>query len=324
MSPALPYQDPAASHRSKARSSHVRSWWRLKTWICGRVTVLVRDSRISKPCDGLAQENRQGHLPVPPPAITATQQPLPAAASEPHNAGSKRGLRADHGFFSIIAVLLACTIIGGFSRTYFLKTLTGAPPLPFFVHVHAAVFTSWLVLFVVQTSLVRHGRVDLHRRLGAAGTVLAAAMLIVGPVTAVLAARQGYNGGPPQFFPDPESFLIVPLRDISIFAILIAVGLFNRHKPEVHKRSMLTAVIGGLLPPGAVRLALTIGFPQVIGGIILLFVLSGPVYDWVRYRRVYAVYGWGGLLTMLTLPPELGPIAGTHVWHEVAAWLISY
>lgn len=113
----------------------------------------------------------------------------------------------------------------------------GAPLLPFSVHLHAAVFTSWLVLFVVQTSLVRHGRVDPHRQLGAAGAVLAATMLIVG-------------------------------------------------------------------------LALTIGFPQVIGGIILLFVLSGPVYDWVRYRRVYAVYVWGGILTMLTLPPRVGSYCG--------------
>jgi hypothetical protein len=237
---------------------------------------------------------------------------------------AKGGLPTDHAFFSTLSVLLACTIIAGFSRSYYLKTLTGAPPLPFFVHLHAAVFTSWLVLFVVQTSLVRHGRTDLHRRLGAAGAFLAANLLLVGLATAVLGARDGYNGGPVQFFPDPESFLVVPLRDILIFATLVSVSLYNRHKPEIHKRSMLTAVIGGLLPPGAARLGITIGYPQVIGGIILLFLLSGPVYDWVRYRRVYAVYVWGGLLTMLTLPPELGPIAGTQVWHDIAAWLINY
>lgn len=64
-----------------------------------------------------------------------------------------------------------------------------------------------------------------------------------GAVTAILSARRGYDGGPVQFFPDPESFLLVPLRDIFIFATLISFGLYNRQKPEIHKRSMLTAVM---------------------------------------------------------------------------------
>jgi hypothetical protein len=236
---------------------------------------------------------------------------------------SQGGLKTDHGFFSAMAILLACAIIAGFSRSYYLRTLTGAPPLPFFVHVHAAVFTSWLVLFVIQTALVRHGRVDLHQRLGVAGAALAATMVFVGIVTAILAARSGYNGGPVQFLPDPASFLLVPFRDISIFAILVAVALRNRHRPEIHKRSMLMAVIGGLLPPGAARLGLTVGLPQIIVALIACFVLSGPVYDWIRHRRVYAVYVWGGLLTLLTLPPELSPLARSHLWHHVAALLIS-
>jgi uncharacterized membrane protein YozB (DUF420 family) len=222
-----------------------------------------------------------------------------------------------------MAVLSACTIIAGFSRTYYLKAFTGARPLPLFVHLHAAVFTSWLILFVIQTSLVRRGRIDLHRRLGAAGAVLAATMVLVGLVTAVLGARQGYNGGPVRFFPDPASFLLAPLRDISVFATLIAVALYNRGNPEVHKRAMLTAVTGALIPPGAVRLALAFGLPQLIGGIVLVFLLSGPVYDWVRHRRVYAVYVWGGLLSIVTLPPGLAPIAASRVWHEAAGWIIN-
>ncbi len=252
-----------------------------------------------------------------------TPQPTAGAEQSANPLGSRR-LSADHVFFSSMAVLLACTIIAGFSRSYFLKALTGAPRLPFFVHVHAAVFTSWLVVFVVQTALVRRGRIDLHRRVGAAGAVLAATMLVVGMVTAVVGARHGYDGGPTNFFPEPESFLLVPLRDILVFATLISVGLYNRRNPEVHKRAMLTAVAGGLLPPGAARLGLLVGFPQVITAIILLFLLSGPVYDWVRYRRVYAVYVWGGLLAILTLPPGLAPLAASRVWHDVAAWLISY
>ncbi|HEY4338462.1 MAG TPA: hypothetical protein VGM97_00770 [Steroidobacteraceae bacterium] len=51
-------------------------------------------------------------------------------------AGGKR--RSDHVFFSTVAVPSACTIVGGFSRSYYLKAFTFAAPLPWFVHLHAA------------------------------------------------------------------------------------------------------------------------------------------------------------------------------------------
>ena len=171
-----------------------------------------------------------------------------------------RSLRSDRAFFSTMAIITACTIIAGFSRTYYLKALTGAPSLPLFVHVHAAIFTSWLVLLVVQTTLVARGRSDIHRRLGVAGAVLAALMFSVGTVTAVTGARLGYRGIPGQEFPDAESFMLVPLRDILVFATLVAWDSW-RHNAPAHKRLMLTAAIGGLLPPAAARLPLVSTIP---------------------------------------------------------------
>lgn len=53
--------------------------------------------------------------------------------------------------------------------------------LPPIIHLHAAVFTSWLVVLVIQTTLVLRGRTAVHRRLGVAGVVLAALMLVVHP-----------------------------------------------------------------------------------------------------------------------------------------------
>ena len=51
------------------------------------------------------------------------------------------------------------------------------------VHVHAALFTAWVLLFVVQTAFIAQRRITLHRKLGIAGAVLAAAMVTA--VTAV-------------------------------------------------------------------------------------------------------------------------------------------
>jgi len=82
--------------------------------------------------------------------------------------------------------------------------------------------TLWIALFVTQTALVASGRTHLHRRLGAAGAVLAALVLVVGVATSIAAARRGASPGPP-----PLVFLAVPLGDMLVFAVLVGLGLWS-------------------------------------------------------------------------------------------------
>src|SRR5512134_2263910 len=98
----------------------------------------------------------------------------------------------DRVFYSSIAVLMALTVFLGFARTYYLRSYFGAPvsvtgavTLTPLAQLHAAVFTAWVLLFVVQTALVATRRVAVHRRLGIAGAVLAAAMVVIGTTTAI-------------------------------------------------------------------------------------------------------------------------------------------
>src|SRR3954469_11121620 len=79
---------------------------------------------------------------------------------------------ADHRFFSIMSVVTSVTIVAGFWNTYLPKVVTGTP-LPAIIHVHAAIFTTWLLFFVLQTTLVFNGKTAIHRRLGIFGVVLA-------------------------------------------------------------------------------------------------------------------------------------------------------
>src|SRR6187399_313415 len=91
--------------------------------------------------------------------------------------------RYDRLFYGTIAVVMGLTVIGGFSATYYLRFFDGGPkaslsgaPFTTLLHTHAALFTAWMILFVIQTSLISARRVATHRRLGIAGGVLAAAM----------------------------------------------------------------------------------------------------------------------------------------------------
>lgn len=48
------------------------------------------------------------------------------------------------------------------------------------IHAHGALFSLWVLLFVMQTSLIATHRVRVHQRVGIAGAVLAAAMIAAG------------------------------------------------------------------------------------------------------------------------------------------------
>jgi hypothetical protein len=84
----------------------------------------------------------------------------------------------DRLFYGGMALAIALTIFAGFARTYYLKDLFGSRPLPPLVHLHGLLFTCWILLFAVQTSLISAGRPDIHRKTGIAGALLAAAMVV--------------------------------------------------------------------------------------------------------------------------------------------------
>jgi hypothetical protein len=230
---------------------------------------------------------------------------------------------SDHRFFSAMAIVSSLTIIAGFFNTYGQKVMAGEPAVPFIIHVHALVFTSWLIVFVAQTTLVLGGRTDLHRRLGAASMVLAAMMLVVGVMTAITAARLGHRGVPGVEFPDAEGFLLLNLLAICVFAILVAAAWYFRRNAQVHKRLMLMSATGALIGPGASRLPFFSGNTPAIGMLVLAFLLAGPAYDLVTRRRLHPAYIWALLVSFLTSPPVVALLSATAAWRRMAALLLS-
>lgn len=224
----------------------------------------------------------------------------------------------DRWFFSGMALAALATVFIGFAPSYYLKPLYDTPPLPPLVHLHGVLFTGWVLLFIGQTSLVAARRTDLHRRLGVAGAALAVAMLVVGFLTAVGAARRGISppGGPP-----PLVFLVVPLFALLVFAALAGTGLRLRRRSETHKRLMLLATIG-LLTPAIARMSIGPGGPAVNMGITALFVVACLVYDRVAHGRVHPAFLWGGGFLLLSFPLRLA-VGRTDAWLSFAEWLVS-
>jgi hypothetical protein len=228
--------------------------------------------------------------------------------------------RSDSVFFCGMATLLTITVFAGFARTYYLVAFTSAPSVSFLVHLHAIVFTSWMLFFVVQTALVAANRTPVHRRLGVYGGFLATLMVVLGVATSIAAAKRGYLGTPP-IFKSAIEFLAFSLGHLLVFVSFVAAALYYRHRPDTHKRLMLLGVCGGLLIPPLGRLPLILGHTPAILALLLAFLLAGPIYDRFAHGRIHSAYKWGVPLIVLSLPVRIA-FASTPVWRSLAAWLI--
>lgn len=226
--------------------------------------------------------------------------------------------RRERLFYLGMAVAILITVFAGFSRSYFLKAQFGTPPLSTLLHVHGLVFTSWILLFLAQTSLIAARRTDIHRRLGVLGGVLAALILILGTTTAIIRVK---GGSAPIPGVPPLAFLAVPLFDMVVFAILVGAAFYYRHRPDVHKRLMTLATVSLLSAPIA-RLPLEFmkAGPPAFFGLTDLFILALLVYDLVTRRRVHPATALGGLLIVVSQPLRL-VISGTPAWLAFAGWL---
>jgi hypothetical protein len=229
--------------------------------------------------------------------------------------------RRERLFYLGMSLAVVATVFAGFAPTYYLRPYFTTAPLMPLLHLHGLVFTSWLVLFVTQTTLVAAHRTDIHRRLGVAGGAIAVLMILLGVTTAVVRAKQGAAPLPEI---SPLSFLVVPLGDMFVFAILIGAGFYFRRRPDVHKRLMMLATIS-ILAAAIARLPFAImkAGPPAFFGLTDIFVLACIVYDLVTLKRVHRATALAALLIVASQPLRL-LLGGTHVWLAFAGWLTHW
>jgi hypothetical protein len=236
-----------------------------------------------------------------------------AGVGAPRSSGVGRWQR-ERWFFSSMAVLAAAVVFAGFSRSYYLKHVFDTPVLSPILHIHGALFTSWIVLLVTQTTLVAARRTDLHRRLGVAGGVLAAAMTVMALIVSIDAARRGAA------LPGVEAlvFMAIPFATVVVFPILIGWALLVRDQPDAHKRLMLIGTTE-LLSAGVGRLP---GITGALGffGFTDLFVVALWAYDYWTRGRVHPAALWGGLFLVASQVLRIA-VSGTDGWLVFARWI---
>lgn len=225
---------------------------------------------------------------------------------------------AERIFFSGMAILLCGVVFIGFSATYFRAGMLRAPlPSPI-LHVHGAVFTLWMLLFVVQAALISARRVAWHRSLGTIAFCLPPIMIILGVIAALDAFGRKVMIGPL----DPAVSLAIPLIGITGFTIVIFASWRARRKPDAHKRLILLATIGlteaalGRFPWDRLGLPPAAGATTGLAMLILLVL----AYDLVSLHRIHRSTAWAAPV-MFAFGALAVPIGMTPAWHGFAAFL---
>ena len=226
----------------------------------------------------------------------------------------------DNRFFVGMAIVSLFVIFIGFARTYYLAGVFQAPLPNVLVHIHGAVFSLWILLFITQISLVTVHRVDLHRKLGMFGFGLACLMVLLGVLVATdRLARHAANPGT-DTLEEVRAFYSVPLADMLMFSIFVYLGFRNRTHPEVHKRLMLFATLA-LLDAGFDRWSIFDPYPLWVVNIVCFFPLLAffVAYDWWSTGKMQRVTLWASGF-LVAVQQLRHPLSHTAAWQAFATW----
>jgi hypothetical protein len=87
-----------------------------------------------------------------------------------------RGVR--RYFFVVMASTITVIVFAGFAPSFYLRgAFQPGSNLSILLHIHGAVFSTWIILFLIQPILIARGSRALHRRLGWLAVAIAAAMV---------------------------------------------------------------------------------------------------------------------------------------------------
>ena len=243
--------------------------------------------------------------------MSTTEVGIPVPAVQ-RSVTKRRGGFLQNYFYFAMALLIPAIVVFGFSFTIGRNLIHPAIPRPTILYVHAAVFSGWLVFFLLQSSLVRTRNVQVHRSIGWFGAVFGALIPVIGVATAIAMGRFDIHALQQKHV---EMDLMIPLWDMVVFTTAFGLAIYWRGKPEYHRRLVyvatcaLTAAAFGRFPTYLLN-------PNFFYAGVDLLILLGVARDLIVSRKVHPVY-------LYALPPL---IAGQAIvmytnMHDLAYWL---
>jgi hypothetical protein len=221
-----------------------------------------------------------------------------------------------------LTVLAVVLVISGFWPRYFWPLLTGTVHKPTIIHVHAAVFVGWLMVLATQAWLAATRRTALHMKVGTFAFAYALVVLAVGLATGLDGFATRLAAGRPDA---ARHALLLPVTDMTLFVVFMSAAWSYRLKPEIHKRLIVVATTGVILP-GAGRLPFWHGtqiftvqevVPFLLVWLSLIYIAM--IHDYVKKKIIHPVYVIG-LLSLIALRFR-SLMADSAGWTAFTDWL---
>jgi len=213
-----------------------------------------------------------------------------------NQSGLSSPAQRDRSFFLIMAIVIAGTVVSGFTLNF----VSGRSSLgaPWWVHLHGVTFMGWLLIYLAQNLLVWRGDLARHRRLGRFAAVYVGWMVLVGLSVNTLSA---INHRIPPFF-EPNVFLVMDWLTVLTFAGLTWAGVRNRYRTDWHRRLMLCGALIVMLPGVGRLLPLPLLGTWAIWtfwGVMAVYLSAALIYDLATRGRIHPAYAWGfGAITL--------------------------
>ncbi|MEJ7644990.1 MAG: hypothetical protein WKF87_10365 [Chryseolinea sp.] len=248
--------------------------------------------------------------------ITKVSKAAVAARSAADNDGTLPSslYRPARYFFVVMAFVFLIISVAGFVPRYqAMHHGTLRFPIHWLAHVHGALMTTWLLVFIVQTILAAKGHLKFHRQLG----LFSVALGVLIWISMLIASARALIGFNPQVGHYLFDVLIIQFYSIVLFALFFTWGMLERKHGAVHKRLLflstlvlIQAAIDRMDWLPGLHTALYIRFFYLDALLILLF-----IYDWVILKRIHNVTLIGSVLYFVS--QVIVTMAwGSSAWHN--------
>ncbi|MGD8379458.1 MAG: hypothetical protein PVJ40_10570 [Gammaproteobacteria bacterium] len=209
-------------------------------------------------------------------------------------------------------------VFAGFFKTYFSRL----PSADLAHHLHAATAIAWMVLVVLQSYFITHGRTGWHRTFAKLSFVILPMLLITGLVMVYdILTRSPLTPGNSN-----SLFAFADFSSLLYLLILFAMGIAYRRDVRQHQRFMISTVFV-LFPPALGRVFLFYvpldwTVPLVLAAIYLFslaIVVVLIVRDWLDEKTLYFAYGFS--FAYFLVAASISPLLRHYVpWYHFCLW----